>query len=68
MTNIHEYSDALFLEKSSGMLVGPEHKRSGAHVFVWMGDVSQSNALQAVISHVPPAVQQRARAAATIFG
>ena len=67
VTNIGEYSTALFCGRSTGMLVGPEHKRSGVHVFVWMGDVSKSGVLDLVVNHVPSEARQRTRNAASVF-
>jgi hypothetical protein len=65
--NIGEYSDALFLDKSSGMLVGPEHDNRGVHVFVWLGYVSDSGVLDAVMNHVPTETRRRAQNAVRAF-
>lgn len=51
VTNIGKYSTALFPDKSLEVLAGPEHNARRA--FVWIGDITQSRVLDAVLRHVP---------------
>jgi hypothetical protein len=67
VTNIGQYSTALFPDKSSEVLAGPEHNAHGGRAFVWMGDITQSRVLDAVLGHVPDEYQRWARTVINSF-